>query len=130
MSAKILVVDDNALCRMVVSQLLKEAGHEVTTAADGEEALAAFRDGQFDAVLLDVQMPRLDGLALCRILKGSPQTRNVPIVMLSGLSTAESRSECLAAGADDFLSKPASSGELLARLNSALNSRLYADEVA
>jgi len=130
MSAKILVVDDNALCRTVVSALLKEAGHEVTTAADGEEGLAAFRDRQFDAVLLDVQMPRLDGLALCRILKGRPETRNVPIVMLSGLSTADSRSECLAAGADDFLSKPASSGDLLARLNSALNSRLYADEVA
>jgi two-component system phosphate regulon response regulator PhoB len=130
MSAKILVVDDNALCRMVVSELLKEAGHEVTTAADGEEGLAAFRDRQFDAVVLDVQMPRLDGLALCRILKGSPETRNVPILMLSGLSTSDSRSECLAAGADDFLSKPASTGELLARLNSALNSRLYADEVA
>jgi two-component system phosphate regulon response regulator PhoB len=130
MSAKILVVDDNALCRMVVSELLKDAGHEVTTAGDGEEGLAAFRDRQFDAVLLDVQMPRLDGLALCRILKGRPETRNVPIVMLSGLATAESRSECLAAGADDFLSKPAASGELLARLNSALNSRLYAGEVA
>jgi two-component system phosphate regulon response regulator PhoB len=130
MSAKILVVDDNALCRMVVSGLLKDAGHEVTTAGDGEEGLAAFRDRQFDAVLLDVQMPRLDGLALCRILKGRPETRNVPIVMLSGLATAESRSECLAAGADDFLSKPAASGELLARLNSALNSRLYAGEVA
>jgi len=130
MSAKILVVDDNALCRMVVSGLLKDAGHQVTTAGDGEEGLAAFRDRQFDAVLLDVQMPRLDGLALCRILKGRPETRNVPILMLSGLSTTDSRSECLAAGADDFLSKPAASGELLARLNSALNSRLYAGEVA
>lgn len=130
MSAKILLVDDNALCRMVVSELLKEAGHQVTTAADGEEGLAAFRDRQFDAVLLDVQMPRLDGLSLCRILKGRPETRNVPILMLSGLSAADSRSECLAAGADDFLPKPASTAELLAHLNSALNSTLYADEVA
>lgn len=127
---KVLIVDDNALYRMVLSEMLKGEGYEVATAGDGEEALSVFGRQQFDAVLLDVQMPKLDGIAVCSILKSQPESSGVPVLMVSGLSGPDDRRRCLAAGADAFLGKPVNSSELLARLAAILNSKLYTDEVA
>lgn len=129
MSAKILVVDDNGLHRLLLTEILRANGYQVTAACDGQDALEAFSRQQPDLVLLDIQMPRLDGIEVCRHIKNHPATRLTAVVLVSGLSGAEDRRRGLAAGADDFLGKPVTVPELLASVGSLINSKLDADEV-
>lgn len=130
MAARILIVDDNALYRLVLGEMLTGDGYLVASAADGEAGLEAVRGEKPELVLLDVQMPRMDGLEVCRRIKSDPETRHIPVLMFSGLSAAEDRKRVLAAGADGFLGKPAPAAELFARVKILLSSRLCADEVA
>jgi signal transduction histidine kinase len=111
----ILVADDNADMREYVTRLLAERFH-VEAVADGEGALAAVRAQTPDLILSDVMMPRMDGCALLRALRNDPATASIPVILLSARAGEESRIEGLERGADDYLIKPFSGRELLARV--------------
>jgi signal transduction histidine kinase len=114
-TTRVLVVDDNADMRDYVARLLRERW-QVTAVSDGVQALASIREHQPDLVLTDVMMPNLDGFGLLRALRAEAQTANLPVLMLSARAGDEARSEGLEAGADDYLVKPFSARELLARV--------------
>jgi PAS domain S-box-containing protein len=119
-SARILLADDNTDMRDYVRRLLVHQGYQVETARDGMAALAAVRQQVPDLVLTDVMMPQLDGFGLLRELRSDAMTQEVPIILLSARAGEEARIEGLAAGADDYLIKPFSARELLARVEAAL----------
>jgi putative two-component system response regulator len=123
----VLIVDDEERLRDVLEARVAAMGHDVLLAADGEEALAAVRSGDPDLVLLDVMMPKLDGFSVARILKGSPETNHIPIVMVTALGDVEDRVRALEVGADDFLTKPVEPTELQARVQSLLKVKAYYD---
>ena len=114
---RILLADDNRDMREYVQRLLSRK-FSVTAVADGEEALASVRENPPDLVLTDVMMPRMSGFDLLRALRSDPATAAIPIVMLSARAGEESESEGLEAGADDYLVKPFTARELLARVGS------------
>ena len=118
-TARILLADDNADMRDYLKRLLSQQ-YEVETVADGTAALAAIRRQRPDLVLTDVMMPRLDGFGLLRELRADPHTQELPIILLSARAGEESRIEGLEAGADDYLTKPFSVRELLARVEANL----------
>jgi PAS domain S-box-containing protein len=117
--ARVLVADDNGDMRQYLRHLLEEA-YEVEEVADGAAALAAARARPPDLVLADVTMPGLDGFGLLGELRGDARTKTMPVVLLSARAGEESRVEGLAAGADDYLVKPFSARELLARVGTHL----------
>jgi PAS domain S-box-containing protein len=117
--ARVLVADDNGDMRQYLGRLLGGA-YEVEGVGDGAAALGAARERPPDLVLADVMMPGLDGLGLLRELRADARTRTVPVVLLSARAGEESRVEGLAAGADDYLVKPFSARELLARVGAHL----------
>lgn len=127
-AARILVADDNADMRAYLRQLL-EPQFSVETAANGVEALAVARQDPPDLVLSDVMMPEMDGLSLLRALRDDERTRTVPIVLLSARAGEESRVDGIASGADDYLVKPFSAKELLARLEAQLSLQHMRDAV-
>ncbi len=116
---RVLLADDNADMREYVRKLLT-AQYDVVAVADGEAALVAAQEQLPDLVLSDVMMPKLDGFGLVRRLREDPQTRSVPIVLLSARAGEESHVEGLQAGADDYLIKPFSARELIARVTANL----------
>jgi DNA-binding NarL/FixJ family response regulator len=118
--ARILIVDDEPLNVNYLEQELEGLGFEIETAANGLEALERVAALPPDLVLLDVMMPEMDGISVLRILKGDPETRLVPVVLMTALNAVEDRVRGIEAGADDFLSKPVDDRELLARINTAL----------
>ena len=113
---RIVVADDTDSIRALFQKLLSADGHEVITVEDGIEALAAVQRHQPDVVLLDVGMPGLDGIEVCRRLKSDPASRLTPVVLVTGLSDLSDRIKGIEAGADDFLSKPVHPHELRARV--------------
>jgi signal transduction histidine kinase/CheY-like chemotaxis protein len=117
---RVLLVDDNADLRSYVGRLLKERGYEVQLAADGEAALSAAHEQAPDLILSDVMMPRLDGFGLLRAVRSDVQLGDIPVVLLSARAGEEARVEGLDAGADDYLIKPFSARELLARVSTNL----------
>ena len=117
--ARIVLADDNADMRDYVRRLLASE-YEVAAVADGRQALQAIRGRQPDLVLTDVMMPNLDGFGLLKALRTDPETATIPIVMLSARAGEEARVEGLEAGADDYLIKPFSARELLARVGGTL----------
>jgi DNA-binding response OmpR family regulator len=117
MTAKILVVDDEPPIVKMVAYNLKQANYQVITAYDGQVALAKARQEAPDLIILDLMLPRLDGLELCRILR---REREVPIIMLTARDTEVDRVVGLELGADDYVVKPFSVRELVARVKSVL----------
>jgi signal transduction histidine kinase len=118
-AARILLADDNADMREYVARLLSDRW-QVDSAADGVAALARAREAPPDLVLADIMMPGMDGYELLQALRADPRTRHVPVIFLSARAGEESRIEGLSAGADDYLGKPFSAGELLARVGTQL----------
>lgn len=117
MMARVLVVDDDPTVREVVVSYLRAAKHEVAEAANGETALVTMRDAVADLVVLDLMLPGIDGLEVCRRLR---TTSDVPIIMLTALGTETDRVVGLELGADDYLTKPFSPRELVLRVESVL----------
>ncbi|MGW3770286.1 SpoIIE family protein phosphatase [Actinomadura verrucosospora] len=114
--ARVLVADDNADMREYLTRLLRGAGYEVETVADGRAALRAVREGGIDMVVSDVMMPYVDGLELVAALRGDQRTAALPVLLLSARAGQEASIEGLRAGADDYLLKPFAAAELLARV--------------
>ncbi len=113
---RVLLADDNADMRHYVQRLLAAEGYRAEAVADGEAALAAARRQAPDLVLADVMMPGLDGFELLAALRAEPSLRDVPVLLLSARAGEEARVEGLGEGADDYLTKPFSTRELLARI--------------
>ena len=115
---RVLVVEDNDAIRSLLAVLLQRRGYDVVQVAHGEEALAAAAD-DFDVVLLDVGLPGMNGLEVCRRLRSQSATADIPIILLTGRAEPGDIRDGLAAGADDFLTKPFDEDELLMRLRRA-----------
>ncbi len=103
---RLLIADDSRTDRLILQAMLRRQGHEVVTADDGREAVELFRDCAPDMVLLDVMMPRMDGMEAARQIKALAGETLVPLIFLTSLSDAGALAQCLEAGGDDFLSKP------------------------
>jgi putative two-component system response regulator len=116
--SRVLVVDDTESVRSLFLKLLSSDGHDVISAADGAAALEAVQLHRPDVVLLDVDMPAMDGLEVCRRLKADPITRLTPVVMVTGQTNLTDRLRGIEAGADEFLSKPVHPQELRVRVRS------------
>jgi len=129
MTPKVLVVDDTPLNIKLLGDLLAAKGYAVTTAQNGEEALAKLAADVPDLVLLDVMMPGLSGYDVCRRIRDNAQTALLPVVMVTSLDPQQERVHGIEAGADDFLSKPINQQELLARVRSLLRVKSLQDEV-
>ncbi|MGB7416017.1 MAG: response regulator [Thermosynechococcaceae cyanobacterium] len=114
---KILVVDDESTIRRILATRLTMMGYEVAVAVDGEEALTVFEEQSPDLVVLDIMMPKLNGLQVCEALR---KTTAVPIIILSALGDVGDRIQGLELGADDYLSKPFSPKELEGRIQAIL----------
>jgi two-component system phosphate regulon response regulator PhoB len=117
---KILVIEDERPIREMMVFNLGRAGYQVRPAADGREARAAIADGRPDLVLMDWMLPDISGLELTRQLKRDPETREIPIIMVTARAEEDDRVTGLDGGADDYLVKPFSQRELLARIRAAL----------
>jgi len=104
--ARILIVEDNATNQRVVEGLLGKRGHQTTAVSHGGEAIQALEQGNYDLVLMDVQMPVLDGLEATRIIRRNPRWHALPIVGLTAHAMAGDREQCLEAGMNDYLAKP------------------------
>jgi class 3 adenylate cyclase len=117
---RVLVVDDDWLNRELLEAYLGDAGYGCEAAADGQEAVERAVASPPDLILLDLQMPRLDGYEVCRRLKANPQTQFVPIIIVTAREADEEKIQAIEAGADDFITKPFNSIMLLTRVRSLL----------
>ena len=129
MTARILLVDDSEAGRLVLEAKLTSEYYEVATAADGPEALALAATLHPDIILLDVVMPGMDGLDVCRALKADAELRHIPVVLITAHDSQDLRIAGLEAGADEFLSKPIDDVMLLARLRSLTRLKVMVDEL-
>lgn len=118
--AKILLVDDEASIRELIRFNLERAGYRVQEATDGNEAISAIRQTRPDLVVLDLMLPGLDGLDVCRLVKGNRETAAIPIIMLTAKTEEVDKVIGLELGADDYMTKPFSPRELVARIKAVL----------
>jgi adenylate cyclase len=129
--ARVLVVDDVETGRDILTSRLQQQGHVADVAKDGEEALAMLEAVDYDLVLLDIMMPKLDGYAVLAHVKADARVRHIPIIMISALEEVESVVRCLQMGADDYVTKPFNAVLLRARVESCLaKKRLHDQEQA
>ncbi len=129
MPSTILIVDDEPAFRDYLGTLLRTQGFRVVAAGDGIDALDQFAQNQPDLVLLDIEMPLMDGFEVCHRLKQNPEARLTPVVLITGLTASEDRIRGIEVGANDFLSKPVDRNELMARVKSLLSLKAYTDEL-
>ena len=122
----ILVVEDERRLAQVIRKVLEEEGHTVDVAYDGEDGLAMAMDGSHDVIVLDILLPGMDGLEVCRALRANRV--DTPVLLLTALDAVEDRVRGLDAGADDYLPKPFAFQELLARLRALGRRRVQARE--
>lgn len=119
----VLVVDDNEQNLELMQAYLEDLGCPIRTARDGLEAIASVEQEAPDVVLLDVMMPRMSGFQACSRLKGTPRTRDIPIIMVTALNEVGDVERAVECGADDFLTKPVNKLELLTRVRSLMRVR-------
>ncbi len=125
----ILVVDDEPDNFDVIETLLSEQNYQLHYAANGKSAIASLEAFQPDLILMDVMMPEMDGIEVCRRIKANPEWQIVPIIMVTALNSKSDLANCLNAGADDFISKPINSVEMRARVHSMLRIKQQYDNI-
>lgn len=129
MPYSVLIVDDDATNFYVIEALLFKEGYDLTAVKSGQAALDHIEQSLPDLILLDVMMPGMNGIEVCKRLKAQERTRRIPILMVTALDAKEDMAACLEAGADDFLSKPVNGIELQARVRSLLRIKQQQDEI-
>ena len=127
-SGRLLVVDDNKVNRILLARGLEAQGHDVETAEHGKQALEKLRGDSFDLVLLDIEMPEMNGYQVLEICLQDPELRDIPIIMTSSLDELESVVKCVELGAEDYLNKPVNPILLRARVNASLEKKRLRDE--
>ncbi|MSR31072.1 MAG: response regulator [Gemmataceae bacterium] len=120
---RILIADDNPQGTELLEAYLAETDFQVKTAADGEQTLDLISRWKPDILLLDIMMPRMSGFEVCKRLRANPETRSLPIIMVTALDQHADVERAVEAGTDDFISKPVRKDELLPRLHALLKSR-------
>ena len=125
--SRILCVDDEPANLKLLEAALIPRGYEVIKAKDGEEALERIKGQEIDLILLDVMMPKIDGFEVCKKIKENPLTQLIPVVMVTALADKESRIKGLEKGANDFLTKPVDSSELIVRVKNLLRVKEFED---
>ncbi|HUF87360.1 MAG TPA: phosphate regulon transcriptional regulator PhoB [Thermohalobaculum sp.] len=120
MSARILVVEDEESLGTLLDYNLSHAGYRVRLAADGDTALMALEEETPDLVVLDWMLPGVSGIEICRRIRARPQTRDLPVIIVTARGEEEDRVRGLDTGADDYMTKPLSVGELMARIKAVL----------
>jgi adenylate cyclase len=124
----LLVVDDNKVNRILLTRGLEGDGHKVETAENGKQALEKLRTGSFDLVLLDIEMPEMDGYQVLEVCLQDDELRNIPIIMTSSLDEIDSVVKCVELGAEDYLNKPVNPILLRARVNASLEKKKLRDQ--
>lgn len=124
---KILIVDDEEKNLRLMSAILKNYDYSFETAKNGFEALEKTKEFNPDLIFLDIMMPEMDGYEACKRLKQDPETQHIPVVMVTALTERESRIKCLEAGANDFLTKPVDTSELIIRTKNLLRVKEFED---
>ncbi len=118
--AKIIIVEDDTVLAETLADNLENEGHKATTVADGETAYQRIIEKQPDLVVLDVMLPKLDGLSLCRMIRRNQTTAHIPIIMITARSEEVDKIVGLESGADDYIVKPFGLGEFLARVRAVM----------
>jgi len=126
--ARLLVIDDNLVNRMVLSRSLAQQGHIVETAENGKEGLDKIRTQEFDLVLLDIEMPIMDGFQVLEACLNDIDLRQIPIIMTSAMEELDAVVKCVELGAEDYLTKPVNPILLKARVNASLEKKRLRDE--
>ena len=119
--ARILIVDDDPDTVFILSRHLQREGFVAIEALCGADCLRIARETEVDVILLDLMMPGMDGFQVCREIKGDPKTAEIPVILITGRTDVEARREGIRLGASEFLTKPVSCRQLVARINSQLN---------
>ena len=117
---KILLVDDSNTVLMMEKMLLSSSGYDVVVAHDGLEAVAKAATDQPDLILLDLVMPKMDGIEACRLIRAQSKTATIPIIMVTTRSEAKNVETCFKNGCNDYVNKPINNTELLAKVRSVL----------
>jgi putative two-component system response regulator len=125
----ILIADDNESNRELLSTLLSQEGYQVIPVLDGQQALEQVGFDSIDLAILDVVMPRKTGFDVCLAIKSKPDTRLIPVLLLTSLNSDDDRIRGIMCGADDFLTKPVNKHELLARVHSLIRLKQFTDEL-
>src|SRR5437588_9849413 len=120
-AATLLIIDDDASARDGLRSIFETAGHRTVAVEDAPTALKLLRRQTCDLVMLDVALPEVDGVALCRLLRAQPGLEQLPVVVFSADDSERRKVEAFSAGADDYIVKPSTPGELLSRVNSHLH---------
>jgi len=119
--ATLLIVDNDRSARNDLRSVFESAGHRTIGVPDAPSALRFLHNQMCDLVLLDVELPEVDGLSLCRLLRAQPALTQMPLVVFSAIDSESRKVEAFTAGADDYIVKPSTPGELVSRVNSHLN---------
>jgi class 3 adenylate cyclase len=127
-AGSILVVDDNRVNRLLLGRALEQLGHTVTFAENGRQGLEALRQRAVDLVLLDIEMPEMDGYQVLAALAADPHLRDIPVVMMSSVEEVDSVARCIEMGAEDYLFKPVNPVLLKARVGASLEKKRLRDQ--
>jgi len=123
MSRNVLIVDDEPNIVLSLKFLIAQQGYEVRTAGSGEEALQALREKLPDLVLLDIMMPKPDGYEVCQKIRATPEWKDIPVIMLTAKGRDVERQKGFAMGADDYITKPFATHELVTKVRALLDDR-------
>jgi CheY-like chemotaxis protein len=123
MSRKILLVDDSATVLMMERMILASERFQIVTAANGEEAHARAKAEQPDLILMDIVMPKVNGIQACKAIKEDPETKHIPVILVTTRGEAESMEAGYSSGCNDYVTKPVNSAELLGKIRNILGAK-------